>query len=441
MYDSFDSIRPGDPDVIVVGAGIAGLSAALTATEAGVRTLVLDAHDAGGRARTTQHDGFAHNIGPHALYRSGQLRNLLDRHGVSVTGGKPDSTHVRLLRDGALTALTMRPTDMMRTTLLGKRDRVRLLSLLASVQRSKPASLVGRTVDEWLGDQPLAVRQFVDTLIRVSSYTNAPATFDAGAALQQLQLALGAGVEYLDGGWGSMVASMIERIRSRGGEVVTRADVSSVVADGSVVEVHVDDEVLRAASVIVAAGGPSLVERLTGVRPAGVDRLTGPVQAATLDLALRRPHRGLVLGLDRPLYLSPHAPVARLAPDGCGLVSLMQYVPSDTPAAAAAKGSAGPGVERDADRLELGSLARLAGISDADVIHEQYSHRLVVSHGSPTAAGGGLAGRPTVDALGIDGIHIAGDWVGPAGLLADASAASGQAAAMVAIGRAREHAS
>ena len=437
MYDTFDTIRPGEPDIIVVGAGIAGLSAALTAIEAGRRTLVVDAHGVGGRARTTEHNGFSHNIGAHALYRGGHLRGLLNRHGITVTGAQPDTKPVRLLRDGVLTELTMRPTDIMRTSLLGKRDRVRLLALLASVQRGKPASLIGRSVDEWLGDQPLAVRQFVDMLIRVSTYTNAPATLDAGAALHQLQLALGSGVDYLDHGWGSMVGAMVDRVRDRGGEVVTGAEAASVAADGSSVEVHVEDRVLHASAVIIAAGGPSLVERLTGIRPAGADRLTAPVQAATMDLAVRRPHRGVVFGLDRPLYLSPHAPIARLAPDGCGLVSLLQYVPNS----AAPTDVAPLTPDRDADRLELRTLARMAGIDDADVIHERYSHRLIVTYGSPTAAGGGTRGRPDTNALGVPGIHIAGDWVGPVGLLSDASAASGEAAALAAVAaRSREHA-
>lgn len=437
MHDTLDSLdfehAGAELDVIIIGAGIAGLSAALTATHAGRRTLVLDAHRPGGRARTTEHDGFSYNIGGHALYRGGHLRGLLDRHGIAVTGGKPDGTRVRLLRDGVLTSLALRPTDMLRTTLLGRRDRVRVLALLASVQRGKPESLVGKSVDDWLGDHPLPVRQFVDMLIRVSTYTNAPATLDAGAALQQLQHALGAGVDYLDHGWGSMVTSMIDTIRSRGGQVVTGAEATSIVADGSLVEVAVGDRTLRAPAVIIAAGGPSLVERLTGVQPEGIDRLTAPVQAATLDLALNRVHDGLVFGLDRPLYLSPHAPAARLAPEGCGLVSLMHYVPVGEKST--------PNADREADRTELRALARMAGIADADVVHESYSHRLVVSHGSPSAAGGGLRGRPNTNALSMTGVHVAGDWVGPVGLLADASAASGEAAAQAAIGaRSREHA-
>ena len=38
-------------------------------------------------------------------------------------------------------------------------------------------------------------------------------------------------------------------------------------------------------------------------------------------------------------------------------------------------------------------------------------------------------GRPDVDALGMEGVALAGDWIGPDGMLADAAVASGLRAA------------
>src|SRR4051794_7657603 len=76
-------------DVIVVGAGIAGLSAAVTAAGEGARVLLVDGHAGGGRARTAEHEGFALNEGPHALYLHGALNQLLQRLSIEAPGGLP----------------------------------------------------------------------------------------------------------------------------------------------------------------------------------------------------------------------------------------------------------------------------------------------------------------------------------------------------------------
>ena len=58
---------------------------------------------------------------------------------------------------------------------------------------------------------------------------------------------------------------------------------------------------------------------------------------------------------------------------------------------------------------------------------------LVVTHDLPHAARGGLAGRTPGAVDGIANLWLAGDWVGPEGLLADASLASGRAAGLGAL--------
>ena len=54
---------------------------------------------------------------------------------------------------------------------------------------------------------------------------------------------------------------------------------------------------------------------------------------------------------------------------------------------------------------------------------------MTVSHALPLAAQGGLAGRPGPAVPGIRSLYVAGDWVGPEGLLSDASLASAHRAA------------
>ncbi|MFX8612758.1 hypothetical protein ABTM13_20320, partial [Acinetobacter baumannii] len=69
------------------------------------------------------------------------------------------------------------------------------------------------------------------------------------------------------------------------------------------------------------------------------------------------------------------------------------------------------------DEARLWEVAARAGI-DADGAEHRFLHRMVVTGGVPTPAGGGLAGRPAVDASGSARVFLAGDWVGPEGLLA-----------------------
>jgi hypothetical protein len=67
----------------------------------------------------------------------------------------------------------------------------------------------------------------------------------------------------------------------------------------------------------------------------------------------------------------------------------------------------------------------------------RYLPNMTVVPALATAAMGGLSGRPAVDATGVPGVFLAGDWVGDEAWLSDASFASGRAAAERALAAAR----
>ncbi len=164
---------------------------------------------------------------------------------------------------------------------------------------------------------------------------------------------------------------------------------------------------------------------ILAIPPAPVAKLTGrplpqlrPVRAACLDLGLRSVgplDSTLALGIDRPLYLSMHSASAKLAPEGGAVVHLAKYL-----------GAAEPDPARDLAELEgLAHLALPGWRSRAEAI--RFLPNMPVAHAMPAPEG-----RPDADALGLDHVQIAGDWVGPEGMLADAAVASGlRAAAMV----------
>ncbi len=142
--------------------------------------------------------------------------------------------------------------------------------------------------------------------------------------------------------------------------------------------------------------------------------------AACLDVALSRlpePGRLFALGIDRPVYFSVHSAAARLAPRDAAVIHVMKYLsqPADNSGI----------VERELELL----LDRLQPGWRELVVQRRFLPSLTVAHRTVTAESGGLGGRPGPELPGVEGVYLAGDWVGPVGMLADASFASGRSAA------------
>jgi hypothetical protein len=70
----------------------------------------------------------------------------------------------------------------------------------------------------------------------------------------------------------------------------------------------------------------------------------------------------------------------------------------------------------------------------AHVLARRFLPRMTVCPALPSADDGGLMGRPGVVIGERANVFLAGDWVGPAGTLADAAAASAEQAAQRALG-------
>ncbi|HEY2509087.1 MAG TPA: FAD-dependent oxidoreductase [Streptosporangiaceae bacterium] len=400
-------------DVIVVGAGLAGLAAGATATKAGCTTLVVDAHAPGGRARVTNRDGFVFNRGMHALYNSGEGSKVLRSLGIEPQGSSPPLGRYQALAGGELYLLPTSAGSLRRTTLLGRKDKVAVAGLLAMLPLLDPGRHAGESVSQWIAGAGFRApaASLVKALVHLTTYASDLNTLGADAALAQLQRAA-RGVLYLDGGWAQLVARLTDLCQVRTGVKVT-----GVAPAGGSVEVATSNGRLVAHAVIVAVGRPAAAARLLPADPGWGD--LGPeVTAACLDAGLRLvPDPGYLLGIDAPVYAAVQAPPARQAPSGQAVVAAVRYGAS----------------QAAADRSILAAHLARAGAREEDMVTSRFLPRMVVAGAAPIAARGGLGGRPAVDATGLPGVYLAGDWVGPVGLIGDAALASGHAAALRAV--------
>jgi phytoene dehydrogenase-like protein len=410
-------------DVVVVGGGLAGWSAAATAAGDGRRVHLLDPTGAGGRAATDEQHGFLLNRGAHALYERGAGLEVLGRLGIRPTGGQPPLKGGLARRGDQVGLLPSSPGAVARTTLLTVRERARFGRLFASMGRWRPAELAGTTTEAWFDDLGLdgGAREMASLFIRLATYAADHGTLSADVAAGQLQMAA-KGVRYLDGGWTQLVAGL-RGAATGAGATFAKAKVLAVEpsAAGGAIRIATSGGDLEAAAVVLAAGSADGCGALLPERPAAWTGLGPASFASCLDVGLERtPTLTSLLGVDRPLYAIRHTPAADLAPPGSAVVHAMQYLRADQH------------LDPDQGRAELVEHLRIGGVDVAEAVVARYLHRMVTVSSLPTPERGGLAGRPKADSAGIDHVFVAGDWVGPRGYLADGSLVSGEAAGRLA---------
>ena len=190
-------------------------------------------------------------------------------------------------------------------------------------------------------------------------------------------------------------------------------------------EKHMASSVLIAASPADAARLVKGNKALTRYAKAAI-----PVRAACLDVALTRlpqPHARFGLGIDAPYYFSVHSATANLAPNNGAMIHVAKYLTTNATEEAQ---TIEQELEQVFDLLQPGWREL--------VIERRFLPRMTVTNALMTA--GGFVERPSPAVPNIDGLYVAGDWVGGEGQLADASFASAKAAAEMIAQRHPHHA-
>jgi phytoene dehydrogenase-like protein len=361
------------PDVIVVGAGLAGLVCAEELTRAGLECSVLEASDGpGGRVRTDIVDGFRLDRGFQILLTAyPRVRERIDLAALDVAEFEPGAIVRTVSGLHPISDPRRRPRELLRTAtapIASVSDKLRAARLVLDVGMHTPRELLRRP------DMSTAER-----LRRVGFSARFVAAFwrplFAGIGLDPdlevsarrfdviLRMIAFGSTALPREGIGAVPAQIAARLPP--GTIRTEAEVSTV-APGQVS--LADGETLRARSVVVATDGPS-AHRLLGARVTD----PGSRAAACCWFALAAP----------PL-MGPH-----LVLDGSGegpalnVVVMSEVQPGYAPAGRALVAAAVPGRPALAPGLAnavRAQLVRWFGLSPTEL---ELLRADVIAHGQP----------------------------------------------------------
>ncbi len=293
------------PDLMIIGAGLTGLTAAIEAAERSWRVSMAEAHsEPGGRARSLAAP-FRANLGTHAVYVDGPWWAWLEHRDLT-----PDI--VEAPRDASLarTAGRLGPWPELN-------EAIAALPAQAPVDEPFRAWLL-RHIDAKSAEAVIGVSF-------LSTFDHDPGRLSAAFVHQRLRRALAGGARYVAGGWSTLVDLLVERATSLGVRISTQTRVPALPTGPTMV-----------ATSLAAA------RQLTGDRS-----LDWPsARVATVDLGLRTaggPDWFRVIDLDDRIYAARYSLAdPTLAPPGHDLIQI---------SAACAPGERKSDAERRVERL------------------------------------------------------------------------------------------
>jgi phytoene dehydrogenase-like protein len=371
--------------ITIVGAGIAGLCAAIACAEEGAEVRLLEAHEQlGGRGRST--DGpYKANLGPHAMYDDGDFWAWMRERKILPQSCNPRLTAARMRLDGQIRR--MPPVDV-------------VPGVLRLRGREAPVDMDFRT---WASRQAgERVAEMLSRAAGVYTFHHDPGELSAAfvwSRTVRLLLTIPSIVRYPVSGWSTLIGALEARVREMG----------VVVETGSPVDRLPEAPVILATELHQA-------RKLLGEE--SLSWSSGNTLCLDIGLTHRRGDPSVVSDLDEAGWIGRYSATnPSIAPEGQELIQAQMPIrPGESPDQAALR------LERFMDVALTDWRSR-----------ERFRRRQVMDgrSGALDMPGSSWQDRPAIDRG--EGVFLAGDMVAAPGMLAEVSFASGVEAARLAL--------
>ncbi|MGN9760770.1 FAD-dependent oxidoreductase [Streptomyces sp. SD31] len=387
--------------ITVIGGGFAGLTAAITAAEAGAKVTVYEAHHTlGGRARTAE-GPYRTNEGPHALYNGGPHWAWLKQRDLI----------------GPLAPLPPLEAARLRLRHRGVLRRTPPFAMLKLLRRGLPQAPVDLDFMTWATD--IAGEEGARAAAHYSAvalFHHDPGALSAAFVQERLRRAtkLPPEAHYPRGGW----ATMIDRMAARAWNLGVRMETLSRIDSLDDLDDRDDRGSLTTGTPVIVATSLDAARRL--LKDDSLTWTSG--RTALIDLAVRT-RRGdafAVSDLDETGWLERFTAQDRsLAPAGEQLIQgQIPIAPHESKA---------DGIARAEQLLDLGFPGWRERVT--------WRRESVASGrtGAVDLPGTSWRDRPAVDRG--NGVYLAGDQVAAPGVLSEVSFNSALTAVSLALGR------
>ncbi|MBA4493108.1 phytoene desaturase family protein [Paenactinomyces guangxiensis] len=238
--------------VVVVGGGLAGLSAAARLAHYGYEVTLLEkAPKLGGRAITIPLKGFNFNFGAHAIYARDKsvLRKFESEIHLHVDWKDFSASKAFYDMGSYTTPMPATLEGLYRTKILDSQNKLRfayeVFKTMASIERGEDGVPIG----EYLQKEPEQVRDLLLTVASSNFFTNEPEKIPSPLFFEYYKRLFSThrAVSYIGGGWQAIVNSFAEIIEKNGGKIVPKEKVTGLDWNGNrITAVHGKEQTYEA---------------------------------------------------------------------------------------------------------------------------------------------------------------------------------------------------